>query len=203
MTPDIDSAAADDEAGTGRERLCVVTREHHDPSLLIRFVASPDGMIVPDVAGKLPGRGAWVRALPSLVSQALEKGKLARALGLQRADAMAVDQLDALLLRRCQDILSIGRRNGMVLGGGGKIRAAGRIAGLMVATDASPREARALAGDVDHDWSTTLMTGEEIGSVFGRASIAFAAVLDTIPRQADRIRDEIFRLRQWRGVDEE
>jgi hypothetical protein len=47
------------------------------------------------------------------------------------------------------------------------------------------------------------MTGEEIGSVFGRASIAFAAVLDTIPRQADRIRDEIFRLRQWRGVDEE
>ena len=28
----------------------------------IRFVADPDGQIVPDVAGPLPGRGLWVKA---------------------------------------------------------------------------------------------------------------------------------------------
>ena len=30
---------------------------------LIRFVADPDGNIVPDAAAKLPGRGAWVTTL--------------------------------------------------------------------------------------------------------------------------------------------
>ena len=43
-------------------RQCAVTRERLAPDALIRFVRSPVGIVVPDGFGKLPGRGAWIRA---------------------------------------------------------------------------------------------------------------------------------------------
>lgn len=143
---------------------------------MIRFVCGPDGRAVPDVAAKLPGRGAWVTASAPCLKQAQAKGLLARALGTgaERPDLSAL--VEKLLLQRCLELLSMGRRSGLVLGGGGKIREAGRVKGILVATDASSREARALAGDVPHDWRIDFFTGEELGSVFGRESIAFAAV---------------------------
>ena len=190
---------ADDAAESDGTRLCVVSRERRDPARLIRFVASPDGAVVPDVAAKLPGRGAWVTAERARVETAIRDGARSGALGAGAAEAAAAERLDGLLLKRCQEMLSIGRRSGLVLGGGGKIRAAGAAWALVVAGDASPREARALKGDVDHDWSMEAMSGEEIGSVFGRPSMAFAAVLGGGNRLAGRVGGELERLAQWRG----
>lgn len=189
--------ATDDSDG---RRLCVASRERRDPALLIRFVAAPGGGIAPDVAAKLPGRGAWVTAEPEMVDAAFRKGGLAGALGIQAGESPPEGQLDGLLLKRCQELLSIGRRSGLVLGGGGKVRAAGAAGVLVVAGDASPREARALKGDVDHDWALEAMSGEEIGAVFGRPSMAFAAVLRGDGRQTGRIGGELKRLAQWRGA---
>ena len=45
-----------------RERRDIVSGEVMPEHRLIRFVAAPDGTIVPDVAAKLPGRGLWVEA---------------------------------------------------------------------------------------------------------------------------------------------
>ena len=55
---------ADDGADTGEGplRTCVVTRAELPQADLIRFVADPDGVIVPDLAQRLPGRGVWVTA---------------------------------------------------------------------------------------------------------------------------------------------
>ena len=44
------------------ERRCIVTGETQPKAGLIRFVADPDGQVVPDLAEKLPGRGFWVVA---------------------------------------------------------------------------------------------------------------------------------------------
>ena len=44
------------------ERRCIATGAVQPRAGLIRFVVSPDGMIVPDLGGKLPGRGIWVAA---------------------------------------------------------------------------------------------------------------------------------------------
>lgn len=191
--------AIDAREDTGSERLCVATRQRHDPAELIRFVAGPDGAITPDVAAKLPGRGAWVKADRALVELALGKGKLARALELSQPARPTLEAIEALLLKRCQELLSIGRRSGMVIGGGGKIRAAGMASGLIIATDASGREARALAGDVDHDWRMEHLSGEELGAAFGRASLAFAAVLARDSHHADRIASELRRLEMFRS----
>ena len=48
----------------GPERSCVVTRTVKAPDDLIRFVAGPDGMLVPDLRRKLPGRGVWAIMRP-------------------------------------------------------------------------------------------------------------------------------------------
>ncbi|HCK84142.1 MAG TPA: DNA-binding protein, partial [Hyphomonadaceae bacterium] len=45
-----------------RERRCIVSQESLPEAQLIRFALAPDGAVTPDVAAKLPGRGAWVRA---------------------------------------------------------------------------------------------------------------------------------------------
>src|ERR1700753_957576 len=62
----------------GRERRDIVSGEVMPENRLIRFVADPDGVIVPDVAAKLPGRGAWVCV--NTISEAVEKTLFARAL---------------------------------------------------------------------------------------------------------------------------
>ena len=44
------------------ERRCIVAMERRPQGEMIRFVLSPDGQVTPDLAAKLPGRGAWVTA---------------------------------------------------------------------------------------------------------------------------------------------
>ena len=61
------------------ERRCIVTRASGPKAGLIRFVAAPDGEIVPDLAGRLPGRGIWVSADAAVLRQAARKGHFARA----------------------------------------------------------------------------------------------------------------------------
>ena len=60
-------------AKVSRQRKCLVTGETFPASKLIRFVAGPDGVIVPDVAAKLPGRGCWVQADRDVVEEAIKK----------------------------------------------------------------------------------------------------------------------------------
>ncbi|MGB3455401.1 MAG: DUF448 domain-containing protein, partial [Litorimonas sp.] len=69
---------------------------------MIRYVLSPDGDIVADVYGKLPGRGAWVTAREALLRQAVAKGGFNRGFKTKaKADADAlVEQTRAQLRRR-------------------------------------------------------------------------------------------------------
>ena len=57
----------------GPKRKCIATNELHLKDILIRFVVGPDDQIVPDIAGKLPGRGIYVLALRSALETAVEK----------------------------------------------------------------------------------------------------------------------------------
>lgn len=96
-----------------RERTCVATGETRPESELVRFAASPDGVVVPDVAAKLPGRGVWVRAMRAAVDRAVARGAFARGLktAVKAPDDLA-DRVEALLARRCLDLLGLARRGG-------------------------------------------------------------------------------------------
>ena len=188
---------SDSEAGF---RQCVVTRERCEAGLLIRFVQNPDGEIIPDLAHKLPGRGAWVKAERAQIIKAFEKGHLARALMLEnsenspRSDEM-LELLEKLLLKRATELLAIGRKSGVVIGGSGKIKAEkNAIIGLVIASDASARETQALLKQTRPHWQSQSLTGEMLGSIFGRPSLAFVAVLKGSSRLANRLHDELKRL---------
>jgi len=57
----------------GPERKCIATGEVQPSHGLIRFVVGPDGQIVPDILGKLPGRGIWVAASRPALDKAAKK----------------------------------------------------------------------------------------------------------------------------------
>jgi predicted RNA-binding protein YlxR (DUF448 family) len=61
------------------ERRCIVTGEVQPKAGLIRFVVSPDGLLVPDLGEKLPGRGIWISSDRDVIDQAVAKKAFARA----------------------------------------------------------------------------------------------------------------------------
>jgi predicted RNA-binding protein YlxR (DUF448 family) len=122
-----------------RERTCIVTRQALPEERLIRFVASPDGVVVPDLARKLPGRGLWVEAQRGVVEQAARKGAFARAAKAQlKAPPDLADQVERLLTARLLQGLGLARRAGELTWGFEKVGAqvsAGRVAWLIEAAD--------------------------------------------------------------------
>ena len=63
-----------------RERTCIASSETLPESALVRFAAGPDGVVTPDVASKLPGRGVWVRADRALIDKAVKRNLFSRGL---------------------------------------------------------------------------------------------------------------------------
>lgn len=96
-----------------RERRCVATGESGVEAELLRVALAPDGTIVPDLAAKLPGRGAWVRADRALVNKAVTKRLFNRAFGqpVETPDDLA-DRFEALLETRALSLLGLARRAG-------------------------------------------------------------------------------------------
>ena len=140
--PDLESGEAPlpDSLPPGRrERTCIVTRQALPEERLVRFVAGPDGAVVPDLARKLPGRGLWVEAQRGVVEQAVRKGAFARAAKAQlKAPPDLADQVESLLKSRLLQGLGLARRGGDLTWGYEKVAAAigaGRVAWMVEAAD--------------------------------------------------------------------
>ena len=104
------------------ERTCIVTREVMDPSKLLRFVAGPDNMVVPDLKRNLPGRGVWVSANRSCVEQAVVGSVFARGLRAKvKADQNLPDLVEKLLLEAALGALGFARKAGQCITGAGKV----------------------------------------------------------------------------------
>ena len=102
----------------GRERRDIVSGEVMPDSRLLRFVADPDGNVVPDAAAKLPGRGLWVASTRAAINTAVEKKLFSRAAKAQvTATADLADRAEKALVARMLGDLGIARRSGqLVLG---------------------------------------------------------------------------------------
>src|SRR5882724_10434331 len=112
----------DGEADGGPLRQCAVSRAQKPPEELIRFVAGPDGAIVPDLARRLPGRGVWVDATRQAVAVAVRKGAFGRS--LKRQVSVSSDlpaHVERLMTRRLVDALSIANKAGLVVAGFAKV----------------------------------------------------------------------------------
>ena len=149
---------------------------------MIRFVRSPDGAVVPDIAGKLPGRGVWVSADRASVNQAVEKAVFARRFKAQStAPDDLSDQVEARLLERCVSVLGLARKAGTLITGFDQVRAGlkkARPAWLIEAADgrADGRGkvyslATALYGEVK---VAGALTSAELGMALGREGVIHA-----------------------------
>src|SRR4051812_2716132 len=116
------SQAAASLAAASRERRDIVTGDVVDETKLIRFVAGPGGVVVPDLARKLPGRGLWVAADRTSVATAAKKGLFSRAAKAKlSAPADLADQVESLLRRRLLAALGLAKRGGDLTSGFEKV----------------------------------------------------------------------------------
>ena len=105
-----------DKDSDGPERRCVVTGETGPKAGLVRFVVGPDDTVVPDVAGRLPGRGIWVSADRAVLERAVAKRMFSKGAKRQALvpDGL-VAQVEAALLRRLQDAIAMARKAGALV----------------------------------------------------------------------------------------
>jgi uncharacterized protein len=193
-------------ATASRERRDIVSGEVMEEAALIRFVAGPDGQVVPDLARKLPGRGLWVAARRESVETAARKGLFARAAKAKLAAAPDLaDQVEELLRTRLLSGLGLARKAGDIAFGFEKVLAAieaGKVAWLVEATDGSEDGRRKLAASARRAHPAPrllrLFDSAELGLALGARNVIHTAFL--AGRGAQRWTVDVERLAGFRPL---
>jgi predicted RNA-binding protein YlxR (DUF448 family) len=178
-----DEAATGDSAdasGQGPERKCIVTGESGPRSGLVRFVVGPDQLIVPDILNRLPGRGIHVAARRDLIEKAAARGLFSRAARqpVRVPDGLA-DTVEALLVRRVVELLSLARKAGGAVTGYEKVKdwlKKDQAAVLIQASDGSERGRDKLRPPRGEGSLIGCLSAGEMGLAFGRERAIHAAL---------------------------
>ena len=164
----------------GPERRCTVTGESGDARGLIRFVVGPDAQIVPDIAGRLPGRGIWVSADRTAIDRAEGKKLFARAARQQVVIPEGLgDLVEGLVAKRVIELLSLARKSGQAIAGYEKCRDLAMKDDMMVliqAYDGSERGKTKLRPPDGPDSYIGCLSAQELGLAFGREHVIHAAL---------------------------
>jgi len=161
------------------ERRCIVTRDTAPRAGLLRFVVSPDGLLVPDLAEKLPGRGMWVSADRATLSEAVDKKLFAKAArtAVDLPDDL-VDLVERGMSHRVVHSISLARKAGQAVCGYEKVKGwliDGRARVLIQASDGSERGKGKLSTPEGGRWFGHL-SSSELGLAFGRESVIHGAL---------------------------
>ena len=167
----------DRDSGPGRK--CIATGEVRPKSELIRFVVGPDNQLVPDLAGKLPGRGLWVTAQRSALERALKKNIFQRAARTDlRIPESLLSDVEQQLARRVVDLLSLSRKSGVAVSGYEKVKdvlSKETAEVLLQAEDGSSRGKSKLSTP-HYGHYIGWLTADELGMAFGRQTVIHAAL---------------------------
>jgi predicted RNA-binding protein YlxR (DUF448 family) len=187
LTTEAQPIVTEERGPTGRapERRCVVTGEILPREAMVRFVVRPpeaggSGELVPDLEGRLPGRGLWITARRDIVERAVAKNAFVRAAHASVAvSSDLADRLESLLARRCIDHLGLARRAGQAVAGFEQVRAwldRSRAGVVVEASDGAAdgqRKVMAMAGWLP---MVRVLAGWELGSAFGRDRVGHVAL---------------------------
>lgn len=185
------SGKADDQDEFMGERMCIVTREVLAAEDMIRFVAGPDGSVVPDLKRALPGRGCSIKAERAVLEKAVQKNIFARALKKDvKPSADLADQVDRLLVINMTGMMNMARKAGQFLSGSTKVDNAvrsGEALAVFHATDAAAdgvrkvsqaRKAWALAMEEEQEVPAfQLLSYEEMQDLMGDNAFIHAVAL--------------------------
>jgi predicted RNA-binding protein YlxR (DUF448 family) len=174
-------AGSEAQEEKGPTRRCIATGESGSTAEMVRFVVGPENILVPDIDGRLPGRGLWLRANRDMVETAASKrlfAKAARANVIVAADL--ADTVANLLRRRCLNHLGLASRAGLVASGAEKVRAqiaTGRTALLLEASDGSPQERQKMAALAPDVPMVDVFSSADLGATLGRDIAVHVALL--------------------------
>ena len=170
----------DKDHSNGPTRRCIATGEVCPKPELIRFVAGPDLQIVPDIMGRLPGRGIWVKADRAALEKAIKKRLFSR--GAKAQVQMPDDLLDVverLMLGRVTSLIALGRKAGLAIAGYEKVKGAlmtETATVLIQASDGSERGKSKLRAPEGKHGFIGCLTANELGLAFGRDHVIHVAL---------------------------
>ncbi|MFC7476423.1 RNA-binding protein [Dankookia sp. GCM10030260] len=163
----------------GPLRRCIVTRESGPKEAMLRFVLDPDRHLVPDLAGRLPGRGMWLSARADVVERAIKRGAFAKAArGTVHLPPDLAARIEDGLKGRIRDLVGFARRSGQAVCGRESVREwlqAGKAGLLVEASDGSAAERARLVGR----WEVPVvapLAADVLGSVFARDQAVHVAI---------------------------
>lgn len=187
MPQNLDDSAQRLEARSGKRaggpvRQCAVTRERLAPDALIRFVRGPDGTVVPDSFGKLPGRGAWITADAKTVREGLSTGAFARAFKQNCHPMEGLEaEIERQLVQRCTGLLGMAKKSGVAVLGFDQVRDYIRKQepGLLLEASDGAEDGRNkvhfLAKAIYEDVKVAgALSSAELGMAFGRQHVVHA-----------------------------
>jgi len=178
------------------ERRCIATGEVQPKRELIRFAVSPESVVVPDILGKLPGRGIWVAAERAALETAVAKGLFARAAKRTvTVPETLVADVEAGLARRVIEGVSMARKAGRAVAGYEKVKdwlGKEEVRILLQASDGSERGKAKLHPPGGKGSFFGVLTASELGLSFGRERVIHAAL--GFGGLTERIREDAIRL---------
>ena len=167
------------DRGDGPERKCIATGDVQPKYGLVRFVVGPDADVVPDILGKLPGRGIYVSADRAALEKAVAKGLFSRAAKQSvKVPETLVNEVETQLARRVVDLISLQRKAGRAVAGFEKVKnwlQMEEAEVLIQAVDGSGRGKSKLS--TPHYGSYIgWLTADELGLAFGRQTVIHGAL---------------------------
>ena len=183
------------------ERKCIVSGEVQPKAGLIRFCLGPDGQVVADVMNKLPGRGFYVTADRAMIEKAAKKSLFARAAKQPvTVPADLADQVEAFVLRRVIEMISLTRKANSAVMGYEKVKdwlQNGKAVVLLQSSDGSERGKTKLRMPAENGKYIGCLTAGELGLAFGRERAIHAAL--AAGGLTARVVEEAARLEGLRG----
>ena len=167
------------DRGDGPDRKCIATGEVQPKHGLIRFVVGPDAAIVPDILGKLPGRGIYVSADRAALEKASDKGLFSRSVKMQvKVPEGLVDEVESQLARRVVDLISLQRKAGRAVAGYEKVKNWLQMEEAQVLIQAVDGSGRGKSKLSTPHYGTYIgwLTADELGLAFGRQTVIHGAL---------------------------
>jgi len=169
------------------QRTCLGCRQVKDQSELIRFVRSPDGEILADLKGRLPGRGAYLCNSRKCMEAAVTRQQFNRAFRseCQPADVSELaDKVTQELLKQLASLLGMARKSSnFVAGSNATLDALTRkraMSVIVLAEDISSQigEKIRYRAERQNILTTVLFDKMELGRILGRAERSVVGLPD-------------------------
>lgn len=194
-------------AGT-RDRRCIATGEVLPEARLVRFVVDPEGTLVPDIDGRLPGRGYWISADAESIQRAAMRNMFAKAAKRPvRVPDDVVTRTELGIVQRMLAYLGLARRSGGLILGfdqvDKQIRSPEPPPVIIEARDGAEDGRRKLQGAATAagyvPFVIAAFSNDELSLSLGRENVVHAAVKPG--RIAERLIFEAARLQGFRQLN--